>query len=74
MSSLSGEEGKALFKRLCAHCHTLDQGEPHKYGPNLSGLLGESLVYTVYCLYSTYNLFVDRENFHNEFISFYVFR
>jgi cytochrome c2 len=58
MSSLSGEEGKALFKRLCAHCHTLDQGEPHKYGPNLSGLLGESLVYIYSVLLVQYLLFI----------------
>ena len=43
-SMLSPEVGKELFKRLCAHCHSIKDGEPHKYGPNLARLKGKPLM------------------------------
>lgn len=34
------ERGKKIFIQRCAECHTIEQGDPHKIGPNLHGLLG----------------------------------
>ncbi|XP_046432823.1 cytochrome c-1-like [Neodiprion virginianus] len=34
--------GKKLFTKLCATCHTMDKGGKHKIGPNLNGILGRS--------------------------------
>lgn len=36
--SLSGEQ---LFA-VCQGCHSLSEGEPHKAGPNLHGIMGQS--------------------------------
>jgi cytochrome c len=32
-------KGKSAFVRQCAICHTLDQGGPNRFGPNLFGVL-----------------------------------
>src|SRR3984893_351718 len=32
-------KGKSAFVRQCAICHTLDQGGPNRFGPNLFGIL-----------------------------------
>ena len=32
-------KGKAAFARQCAICHTVDQGGPNRFGPNLFGIL-----------------------------------
>ncbi len=32
-------KGKSAFARQCAICHTVDQGGPNRFGPNLFGIL-----------------------------------
>jgi cytochrome c len=32
-------KGKSAFVRQCAICHTLDEGGPNRFGPNLFGIL-----------------------------------
>jgi cytochrome c len=32
-------KGKSAFVRQCAICHTVDQGGPNRFGPNLFGIL-----------------------------------
>jgi cytochrome c len=32
-------KGKAAFARQCAICHTVDEGGPNRFGPNLFGIL-----------------------------------
>ncbi|KAI0310209.1 cytochrome c-like domain-containing protein [Amylostereum chailletii] len=34
------KKGAALFKAMCTHCHTLEEGAPHMFGPNLRGMFG----------------------------------
>jgi cytochrome c len=33
------EKGRAAFVRQCAICHTLEDGGPNRFGPNLFGIL-----------------------------------
>jgi cytochrome c len=35
------DKGKAAFVRQCAVCHTIDKGDPNRYGPNLAGIVGK---------------------------------
>lgn len=32
------KKGSKVFKMKCSQCHTLQEWQPHKQGPNLSGL------------------------------------
>eukprot|EP01097_Dermamoeba_algensis_P001899 TRINITY_DN1742_c0_g1_i2.p1 TRINITY_DN1742_c0_g1~~TRINITY_DN1742_c0_g1_i2.p1 ORF type:complete len:108 (-),score=35.89 TRINITY_DN1742_c0_g1_i2:53-376(-) len=32
--------GEKLFKAKCTQCHTVNEGGPHKQGPNLFGIVG----------------------------------
>lgn len=34
--------GKKLFMKLCASCHTTEKGGKHKIGPNLHGIMGKT--------------------------------
>jgi cytochrome c len=33
-------KGKAAFIKQCAICHTIEKGDPNRFGPNLSGIVG----------------------------------
>ncbi|CAL9732643.1 cytochrome c isoform 1 [Monosporozyma unispora] len=34
----SEKKGATLFKTRCLQCHTIEEGGPHKVGPNLHGV------------------------------------
>ncbi|XP_011639062.1 cytochrome c, testis-specific-like [Pogonomyrmex barbatus] len=34
--------GKKLFMKMCASCHTMEKDGKHKLGPNLHGIMGKT--------------------------------
>ncbi|KAL6440487.1 hypothetical protein ACFW04_003186 [Cataglyphis niger] len=34
--------GKKMFMKMCAACHTTEKGGKHKLGPNLHGIIGKT--------------------------------
>lgn len=40
LAAASADNGRQIAGRLCAACHTFDQGQANKVGPNLYGVVG----------------------------------
>jgi cytochrome c len=40
LAAASADSGKQITGRLCTACHTFEEGQPNKVGPNLYGVVG----------------------------------
>jgi cytochrome c len=43
LAAADAAKGEAVFKKLCASCHTADQGGANKTGPNLYGVVARKI-------------------------------
>jgi cytochrome c len=40
LAAASADNGRQIAGRLCSACHTFEEGQPNKVGPNLYGVVG----------------------------------
>ena len=40
LATANADNGRQIAGRLCSACHTFDEGQANKVGPNLYGLVG----------------------------------
>lgn len=48
--------GKSLFVKMCAVCHTVNKNGKHKIGPNLFGVVGKTCGSTYTIHYDCFNV------------------
>ena len=43
LEAADADNGAGIFKGKCSACHNIEQGQPHKVGPTLYGVMGEPI-------------------------------